>query len=241
MSRFPPFVAPQLPSVGAEPTPAPRFPGASAGSGASAPSPATSATRPYTPRTLDRTEPSINLQAQLNIAQAQVDTLRTQSQAHNATLAEERSKFHSAVQVLERSRARACRVLAKDAVALAVEIGHALAGRAFELDQTSITSLLEATLLEFSSEHPVQVRVAPSDVPHIKAHLETHGASVVQVEADPALSPGDLSVEAEQLVVDARLIERVATLREALGATIRSDEVLEDDPSDEPVAAEATP
>ncbi|MBV1862387.1 MAG: flagellar assembly protein FliH [Nannocystaceae bacterium] len=142
------------------------------------------------------------------------------------------------MKVLEQSRARACRVLAKDAVGLAVEIAYALAGRAFELDNTRVISLLEAALLEFSSDHPIRVRVAPSEAPHVKAHLDTQKASTVQVDADPSLSPGDLSVEAEQLVVDARLVERVSTLREELLSAVRSDEVLEDDPAEEAEATE---
>lgn len=235
MSKLRPFMPPQATRPGSHATVPPRFPGADAG-----PPPLATAARPYTARALDNNVPGVDLQALLDAAQHQVDTLQSQSAAQTATLEEERSKFHGAVKVLEQSRVRAARVLAKDAVALGVEIAHALAGKAFELDPTLVTSLLEAALLEFSSEHPVRVRVALSDVPHIKAHLDTQEASFVQVDADPELSPGDLTVEAEQLVVDARLIERVATLREELGSAIRSDEVLEDDASEPPEADEAT-
>lgn len=235
MSKLRPFTPAQATRPGSQATAPPRFPGADAGA-----PPLRAAARPYTARALDNNLAGVDLQARLDAAQHQVDTLRSQSVAQLATLEQERSKFHEAVKVLEESRARAARVLAKDAVALAVEIAHALAGKAFELDPTRITSLLEAALLEFSSEHPVRVRVAPSDVPHIKAHLETQEASFVQVDADPSLSPGDLTVEAEQLVVDARLTERVATLREELRSAIRSDEVLEDEASEPPEAAGAT-
>lgn len=238
MSKLRPFMPPQASGLVSQATTPPRFPGADAGTPPSSPG-----ARPYTARALDNNAPGVDLQAQLDAAQHQVDALQSQSVAQNATLEQERSKFHGAVKVLEESRARAARVLAKDAVVLAIEIAHTLAGKAFELDPTRVTSLLEAALLEFSSEHPVRVRVAPSDVPHIKVHLETQEASFVQVDADPALSPGDLIVEAEQLVVDARLAERVANLREELGSTVRSGEVLEDDPSgesEEPEATEAT-
>ncbi len=235
MSKLRPFTPPQAARPGSQPVPAPRFPGAETGA-----PPRPAAGRPYTAKPLDNNAPGVDLQALLNAAQREVDTLQSQNAAQNATFEQERSKFHGAVEVLERSRARACRVLAKDAVALAVEIAHALAGRAFELDQDRVISLLETTLLEFSSEHPVRVRVAPSEVQHVQSHLETQESSFVQVEADPAMSPGDLSVDAEQLVVDARLTERVATLREELASAVRSDEALEDEPSDEPQAAEAT-
>lgn len=235
MSKLRPFMPPQAGGLPSQATTPPRFPGAEAG-----PPPASGAARPYTARALDNNAPRVDLQALLDAAQREVDALQSQSVAQNATLEQERSKFHGAVKTLEESRARACRVLAKDAVVLAVEIAHALAGKAFELDASRVTSLLEDALLEFSSEHPVRVRVAPSDVPHIKAQLETQEASCVQVDADPGLSPGDLTVEAEQLVVDARLTERVANLREELGAAVRSGEVLEDDLDEEPEAAEAT-
>lgn len=239
MNKLRPFTAPQASRPVSQPVPAPRLPRADS----DAPTPR-SASRPYTARSLDNSAPGVDLQALLDAAQRQVDALQSQNAAQNVTFEQERSKFHGAVEVLERSRARACRVLAKDAVALAVEIAHALAGRAFELDQDRVIALLETTLLEFSSEQPVRVRVAPSDVQHVKAHLENQEASFVQVDADPAMSPGDLSVDAEQLVVDARLTERIATLREELASAVRSDEALEDDPrdetNDEPQAAEAT-
>ncbi len=235
MNKLRPFMPPQAAHPGAQPAPAPRFPGAATGTSTPA-----AAARPYTARPLDNRAPGVDLQALLDAAQRQVDTLQSQSAAQSATFEQERSKFHGAVEVLEQSRARACRVLAKDAVALGVEIAHALAGRAFELDHTRLISLLEAALLEFSAEHPVRVRVAASEVPHIKAHLSDQEASFVHVDADPAMSPGDLSVEAEQLVVDARLTERVAMLRDELASAVRSDEALEDGPSDAPEAAEAT-
>lgn len=237
MSKLRPYTPPQSTPPASQAAVAPRLPGATPNT-TTRPSPTGS--RPYAPRVLDNEAPGVDLQALLDAAQRRVDTLQSQSVAQNATLEEERSKSHGAVQVLEESRARACRVLAKDAVALAVEIGHILAGRAFELDHTRVTSLLETALLEFSSEHPVRVRVAPSEAPHIKAHLKTQETSFVQVDADPALSPGDLMVEAEELVIDARLTERVATLREELSSAVRSDEVLEEDPSDEPEATEET-
>lgn len=233
MSKLRPFTPPQATRPGSQPTAPPRFPGADAGA-----SPPATAARPYTARALDNPDSGVDLQALLDAAQHRVNTLQSQSVAQAATQEEERSKFHGAVKVLEESRARAAAVLAKDAVTLAIEIAHALASKAFEVDPTRITSLLEAALLEFSSEHPVRVRVASSEVPHIKAHLGTQEASCVQVDADPALSPGDLIVEAEQLVVDARLTERVANLREELGSAIRSGEVLEDDASEPSEATE---
>lgn len=235
MNKLRPFTAPQAPHPGAQPSPAPRLPGVSTETPA-----LPNSRRPFVARRLDDNEPEVNLQALLDAAQREVDALQSQSAAQSVTLEEERTKFHGAVEVLEQSRARACRVLAKDAVALAVEIAHTLAGRAFEVDQDRIVALLETTLREFSSEQPVRVRVAPSEVRHVQAHLEAEGASSVHVEAESAMSPGDLSVDTEQLVVDARLAERVATLREELAAAVRSDETLEDDATDEPQPAEAT-
>ncbi|MGH1344431.1 MAG: FliH/SctL family protein [Nannocystales bacterium] len=241
MSKLRPFTPPQSARAGSGPAPAPRFPGAAT----EAPQSTPTAGRPYKARPLDNTSPEVDLQVLLDAAQRQVDALQSKNAAQSATFEQERSKFHGAVQTLEQSRARACRVLAKDAVALAVEIAHALAGRAFEVDQSKVTSLLETALVEFSSEHPIRVRVAPSEVAHVKTHLETQEASFVHVDPDPAMSPGDLIVEAEQLVVDARLTERIATLREELAAAVRSDEALQDDPNDEatdePQPSEATP
>jgi len=234
VSKLRPFTPPQAARQGSPPVAAPRPPAAKAGTAASS-----SVGRPYTARPLDTT-PGVDLQALLDAAQNQVGALQSENAAQNATLAEERSKFHGAMEILEQSRARACRVLAKDAVALAVEIAHALAGRAFELDETRVISLLETALVEFSSEHPVRVHVAPSEVAHVKTHLDTQETSFVHVDADPAMAPGDLTVEAEQLVVDARLAERVATLREELAAAVRSDEALEDEQSDDAEASEAT-
>ncbi len=229
MTKLRPFAPPQAARPGPQATTAPRFPGTG-----SAEQAAPTVGRPYAPRPLDDDAPHVDLQALLDAAQRKVGALQSHNAAQDAALEKERAKFHSAVQVLEQSRALACRALAKDAVSLAVEIGHALAGRAFEVDRSAVVSLLESALVEFSSEQPIRVRVAASEVSHVKAHLDTRESSSVQVDADPEMSAGDLVVEAEQLVVDARLAERVATLREELAAAVRSDETLEQDPEAEP-------
>lgn|GEM_PF-2321900 len=233
MSELRPFIPPQAPAAAAAPSSAPSFPRSSE----AAHTPSTN--RAFVPPPLSNPEPEVDLQAMLDAAQREVDALQAQSATQSQALEQEKSKFHGTVSVLEQSRAKACRVLAKDAVMLAIEIAHALAGKAFEVDHTQLIALMETCLQEFSSEHPVQVRVSPPDAPHVQAHLQEEGAHSVQVHADPSLNAGDLAVEAEQLVIDSRLVERVATLREELSATVRADEELEPDPEGEEASDEA--
>lgn len=170
----------------------------------------------------------------LDAAQREVDSLQAQSASQAETFQSEKSKFQQALAVIEQARLQATRVLAKDAVMLGVEIAHALAGKAFEVDHTQLIALMQTCLQEFSTEHPVQVRVSADDAGPIRAHLEREGSTSIQVHADPDLSAGDLTVEAEQLVIDSRLAERVQTLREELAATVRADEPLEPEPEAEP-------
>jgi flagellar biosynthesis/type III secretory pathway protein FliH len=170
----------------------------------------------------------------LDAAQREVDALQAESASQAETFQSEKSRFHQALAVIEQSRVQASRVLAKDAVMLGVEIAHALAGKAFEVDHTQLIALMQTCLQEFSTDHPVQVRVSPADAQPIREHLEREGSTSIQVHPDPGLSAGDLTVEAEQLVIDSRLVERVQTLREELAATVRSDEPLEPDPEPQP-------
>lgn len=229
MSKLRAFVPPQAPRTTATPAAAPSFPtrnGADAN--------ATNANRAFVPPPLHDDAPEVDLQAMLDAAQREVDTLQAQSASQAETFQSEKSKFQQALAVIEQSRLQATRVLAKDAVMLGVEIAHALAGKAFEVDHTQLIALMQTCLQEFSTEHPVQVRVSHDDAGPIRAHLEGEGSTSIQVHADPDLSAGDLTVEAEQLVIDSRLAERVQTLREELAATVRADEPLEPEPEAEP-------
>ena len=228
MTTLRPFVPPQAPVPVAESSPAPSFP-AMAGT-----APRPGSPRSFVPPPLVDETPQVDLQAMLDAAQREVDALQARTASQSQAFEQEKSKFHDAFSVIEACRVKACRVLAKDAVMLGVEIAHALAGKAFEVDQTHLLALLEKCLQEFSREHPVQVRVCPADAPHVRAHLEAENATSIEVHPDPALSPGDLTVEAEQLVIDATLAERVETLREELAATVRADEALEPEPEPEP-------
>ena len=67
------------------------------------------------------------------------------------------------------------------------------------------------------------------------------GGAKLALGLDRILSAGDLTVEAEQLVIDSRLTERVQTLREALAATVRADEPLEPEPDDDEDEGEPDP
>lgn len=228
MTKLRPFLPPQAPVPVAKTSAAPSFPVA-ADTGRP-----TSGNRAFVPPPLVDDAPQIDLQAMLDAAQAEVDALQAKSATQSQAFEQEKSRFHDAFTVLEASRVQACRVLAKDAVMLGVEIAHVLAGKAFEVDQTHLIALLESCLQEFSREHPVQVRVSPADTPHVRAHLQAENATSIEVHPDPSLSAGDLTVEAEQLVIDATLAERVETLRAELAATVRADEVLEPDPDPDP-------
>lgn len=223
MSALRPFVPPQAPKAAATTSAAPSFPRTE--------NPASQAAqnRAFVPPPLEDDAPKVDLEAMLSAAQREVDALQAQSASQAESFETEKSRFHRALSVIEQSRVRATRVLAKDAVMLGIEIAHALAGKAFEVDQTQLIALMQSCLAEFSSEQPVQVRVSPGDAEPIRAHLEREGAASINVIADAELCAGDLTVEAEELVLDSRLAERVATLREALTATVRSDEPLEDE------------
>lgn len=230
MSSFRPFVPPQAPASNDGITPAPAFPARGASPSAK-PAPG----RAFVPPPLTDDEPKIDLQAMLDAAQREVDALQAKSASQSEAFQEEKSRFQSAATVLEQGRTAACRVLAKDAVALAIEIAHVLAGKAFEVDKDNLTTLMQTCLQEFSAEQPVQVRVARADAAHVQSHLESEGATSVQVVPDETLAVGDLAVEAEALVIDARLSERVAMMRDELMATVRADEVLEPEaPSEDP-------
>ena len=236
MSKLRPFVPPQAPRPTSAPAAAPSFPRRDDANGGAAGS-----NRAFVPPPLHDDMPEVDLQAMLDAAQREVDALQTQSASQAETFESERSRFQQALAVIEQSRVAATRVLAKDAVMLGVEIAHALAGKAFEVDHTQLIALMQTCLQEFSTEHPVQVRVSPSDADPIRAHLESEGSTSIQIHADPNLSVGDLTVEAEQLVIDSRLTERVQTLREALAATVRADEPLEPEPDDDEDEGEPDP
>lgn len=225
MSKFRPFVPPQAPAPVGATKPAPAFPTADLQT--STPS---GTGRAYVPPPLVDDEPSIDLQAMLDAAQREVDALQAESATKQKAFDQEKTRFQSAVSVLDESRARACEVLAKDAVQLGVEIAHALVGRAFEVDKDHLLGLVEKCLREFSTEQPVQVRVSKADAAHVQAHLASEHADSVQVVSDESMSPGDLSVEAEALVIDARVSERVSMLRDELAAAVRADEALEPEP-----------
>lgn len=229
MSTLRPFVPPQAPQPAAAPSTAPSFPHRRDTN-----ADASGTHRAFAPPPLHDDKPQVDLQAMLDAAQREVDALQAESASQAETFQTEKTRFHEALSVLEQSRARATRVLAKDAVMLGVEIAHALAGKAFEVDHTQLIALVQTCLQEFSTDHPVLVHVCPNDVDPIRAHLEDEGSTSVQVHADPNMSSGDLMVEAEQLVIDSRLVERVQTLREELAATVRADEPLEPEDETEP-------
>jgi len=232
MSELRPFVPPAAPATTPQPTPARTFPESPAAT-------TTTSHRSFTPPPAVSTEPKVDLQGMLDVAQARVDALQEASQSQSREIEREKSRFHEAFSALERGRAEACRVLARDAVNLGIEIGHALAGGAFEVDRKRLIELMEGCLREFSAEHPVQVRVSSTDAPHVSAHLESEGTTSVRVVDDPDLSPGDLTVDAEQLVIDARLVERVQTLREDLAAAVRADEALTPDEDEDESESES--
>ncbi|MCR9162766.1 MAG: FliH/SctL family protein [Nannocystaceae bacterium] len=231
MTKLRPFVPPPAPRPTSATTSVPAFP-VRAESSPQTPC----SNRAFVPPPLHDEAPEVDLQAMLDAAQQEVDALQAKSVSQAETLQTEKSRYQHALSVIERSRVEAARMMAKDAVMLGIEIGHALAAKAFEVDRSQLITLMNSCLQEFSTEHPVQVRVAPADADSIRAHLEAEGATSIEVHGDDALSPGDLSVEAEQLVIDSRLTERVQNLREALAATVRSDEQLEPDAEDEPEA-----
>ncbi len=236
MSKFRPFTPPANPVHAASATAAPPFPAAGAPVAKAAP-----ASRAFVPPPLHAGQPTVDLQAMLDAAQQEVDALHAKAQSQTRALEDEKSKVHGSLSVLEDARGRACRVLARDAVMLGIEIARSLAGRAFEVDQSHLLSLVRACLEEFSAEHAVVVRVAASDAASVRAQVESEALTTVEVRADPTLSPGDLAVEAEQLVIDARVCERLATLREELAATVRADQALEDASESEVPAEDETP
>ncbi len=231
MTELRPFIPPPAPRPTASAERAPGFPTRSDASAE-----ASTGNRAFVPPPVHSDEPSVDLQAMLDAAQREVNALQAQSASQAETLQGEKSKLQQALAVIEQARVQATRALAKDAVMLGIEIAQALAGKAFEVDRTQLIALMQTCLQEFSTEHPIQVRVSPDDAGPVRAHLEREGSTSIQVHADPGLSAGDLIVEAEQLVIDSRLSERVQTLREELAATVRADEPLEPEPEPEPEA-----
>ena len=226
MSEHRPFIPGSARAVA--PSAAPAFP-AMGERREAAPAP----NRAFMPRRIDAEKPKVDLQAMLDKAQRDVDALEARARSQSNSLQEEKTKLDGSIAALEEARGRACRVLARDAVMLGVEIAHSLAGRAFEVDHTHLLSLVEACLQEFSAEHAVTIRVAPGDVASVQAQIDSGALTAVEVRADPTMTAGDLAVEAEQMVIDARLSERLSTLREELAATVRADQPLEDAPEAE--------
>lgn len=150
---------------------------------------------------------------------AQVEQLTQRQQA----LEELKTRYIEGLSAVAEAAERAERVLTRDAVAIAMVLTHELMGHALATDPKAISDIVRDALRQVPEDAKTRVKVAPDDLPRVEIVLAGSKRSAIDLVADPQLQPGDCIVESPNLVVDARLRERLAAVGETLQQSVAAD------------------
>jgi flagellar assembly protein FliH len=123
------------------------------------------------------------------------------------------------LEALRAGEARWSGMIEENIVALSVAIARHIMEREVSLDHTIVTALVQHALVEFPVDHPVRIRVNPSDLAAIEAQGDGQLAALTSGPdrnalwiGDPRIGIGGCVVEGRDRIVDGRVdtaIERV--------------------------------
>lgn len=181
--------------------------------------------------------------AGLAAAEEEIAQLRQQLEEERARLAAEReeglaelerlrAEAEMAAHRLRHEAAESAEQLVADSQQQIVELALAVAGRILqreiERDPEALIGVLVGALQRVRGAGTVTVKVAPSGVAVLAQADEVIdrtelGIDTLTVVADPALGPGDVVVETEHGLVDARIDEQLDAMRRSLGEVLGHD------------------
>jgi flagellar biosynthesis/type III secretory pathway protein FliH len=142
----------------------------------------------------------------------EIDTIRKAEQKRRATL---EKTWNETVQSLKAE-------IQKHVLDMSVQIAEIIIQRELP-DRAMLRSIIEETLSPVSDLQGLRVRMSPKDCTQFEDATDAIAPQWRSIEwmPDPALGPGDIIVESRNGIFDARIKERLATLREAIASPAR--------------------
>ena len=163
----------------------------------------------------DAEEQRINNKVQQLVAEAVAKEKKTLHAAENQRKKTLEASWNETIQERKND-------IQKQLLDMSIQIAEMIIQRELP-DRDMLRSIIQETLAPVSDLQGIRIRMAPHDSPDNENGSEIIAPQWRAIEwvADPTLAPGDVIVESRNGIFDARIKERLQTLREAIANPAR--------------------